>query len=1328
MATTAEPMTPGGRRAGLAGRLIRELASCTTEADIVQVLYADLHPEFGYDVIVLQVLEREGRLHEVPIDHGVLQDVRRLRLADSHFRPYYERPRTVVTVATPATAYTRGRGPGLAKRPQAYIWVPLTHRGQVVASVSYQLYASREVAAEEVALLERVHESLGVVVSDAYLNELTRNQSISLSALNAIARALSSTHDEEEVAAALRAALMPLLRVDRLELVVPGPHRRRLRVLQAGGSDQPVRSEITGEAHRLRTAREVLASGKPQLRRGAPAEAELRSGVWVPVVEGEQVRAVLSLQARQPEAYEQSTVTFLEQVADSVSLALRNAWSYEALEAQRRHLEVVNAVVRRLASSLDRWSIVRTLRRELSPHFAFDLLSLSTVRDSPEGPLLEGYVWDAGQERQLAAAPLDDSEPSREAYARGTPVVLRPDRRRPSAQGWVVTVTGVGRRRRVAARSTVSVPVRRGADTVAVLTLQSARAEAFDDWHVRLLEDVGGHVSLALATADQFDATQVERRRLEALHVLEMGVAGAGDERQIADAVFEASGSFLETSQMLLVFLDAQGRLTGYRSEYGAATETLPPKPVETTKYFRRVLDERATVVEAPPPGIAKEAPSTMWSSADERSPAQVLWVPLGHGDRVIGALSAQRYEDVRFSADEIRLLESAAPVVGIALRTVRLNRANERALAHSVRIQEMAALAGSDLGGVVASIADQAHAMLEARGTACWAFDDELRVSAEAATGDRAAARILSWSNRVLRDKGLREAVSGVRGRVAWTLVPLWYAHRLVGALGSVHRAGTLEEPVAAPLDFVRHAAIAIENARLAAETRGRIHTLEAVAAFADLDIIDAKRTRVEMCRLVERALEASHGALWLLEGEDLVSSLGPGDEAWVLPGAALPSGLLRGGARAQRLRRSWPQRPGAPDSRDVFAQPVTLEGRAVGVLTADASTTSPTETRRLMSVLAGQAALVLARMHLVAELDRQARQLNAIVSHAPVGVVLEDADGRVVYANPVVERLYGVRAASLAGAPAGWLLQQAGATVMVDPEAEPGAATELRLGGRDTVVRVRRVDIPGSHEQPASVLTLHEDVTQERAVREAKDLMLRAIGHEVRSPAAAMRSTIAGLVQWADVMTPEQRHALIEEAYEQSDRLLHLVESQLTIAKLETGRFEADPIAVSLRRVFEQVQSVLWSRYGRRVEVVDMELPDDLPDAHCEPSHVEQVLTNLVGNALEYTHASRIEVSAAAAGGMLEVTVEDNGEGLPTDRVATLFEKTHPAGRNRARGGLGLGLYLCRLVVERSFGGRIWLDRTAPTGTAFKFTLPSEEPRRTRRRPISRAVTVVR
>ena len=134
-----------------------------------------------------------------------------------------------------------------------------------------------------------------------------------------------------------------------------------------------------------------------------------------------------------------------------------------------------------------------------------------------------------------------------------------------------------------------------------------------------------------------------------------------------------------------------------------------------------------------------------------------------------------------------------------------------------------------------------------------------------------------------------------------------------------------------------------------------------------------------------------------------------------------------------------------------------------------------------------------------------------------------------------------------------------------------------------------------------------------------------------------------------------------------------------------------------------------VLLHRYQERSAAVQVSLPPGLTPAHCEPTHLGQVLTNLIGNALEYTEGPvRVEARQMNRG-WLEITVADHGQGLPPASVESLFEKTGPAGRNRSQGGLGLGLYLCRLVVERSFGGRIWVASSDRSGTTFKFTVPA-------------------
>src|ERR1700745_3196123 len=185
----------------------------------------------------------------------------------------------------------------------------------------------------------------------------------------------------------------------------------------------------------------------------------------------------------------------------------------------------------------------------------------------------------------------------------------------------------------------------------------------------------------------------------------------------------------------------------------------------------------------------------------------------------------------------------------------------------------------------------------------------------------------------------------------------------------------------------------------------------------------------------------------------------------------------------------------------------------------------------------------------------------------------------------------------------------------------------------------------------------------------------MLRAIGHEVRSPAAAMKNTLAGIMQWEDTIDASGRRSLLQEAYESSDRLLSLVESQLIIAKLETKHFEPVPEPVDLASALVGVINVLAHRYAERTEAVQINLPEGLPQAFCEPAHLGQVLTNLIGNALEYT-ARQVQVEARQVQrGWLEITVADNGQGLPAATLETVVGKEGAArgepiaGRPRAR-----------------------------------------------------------
>ncbi len=1280
---------------------------------MVQVLYRGLHPLFGYDVINLHVLEREGWYHSLAIDSGVLQDVRRRPLRDSVFAKQYANPRTEVIPLDPKRQ-EMGKGPGVGRETKFAIWVPIEHQGELIGSAIYQSYRGRKVPPTETAFLDEVHRRLGVLLANAYLNELTRNQARRLEALNSIARAMASTLDEASVLNALHSTLSQLLPVDVLHMAAMEPEQPdKVRMLNVESDSAPTSRWVAMRSSQAAPVRAIVRDPKPLLTH------EPSSALWVPIKESGVVRGALGIKTKRSYAYEWSTAAFLELVADEVTLALRNARSYAALEGQRRRLEVVNSIGRRLASSLDRWSIMRTLREELTSFLDFDGFILATITQSKDGPVAEGYQYVAGVEEVVPPVQLAVTGPSREAYETGQPVLVRssPYVRAFSRKGLERERWNVGRGAavfpsgppgdpRLISRSFVWVPVLSGDRITAMLSLQSYRESAFDEWHVKLLQDVAAHVSLALANADHFAEAQAERARLEALHVLEMGVAGALDESQIADAVFGAVSDYTEATHVVLAYLDVAGNVVGFTGERGGATGVLGPVPLSGAPFFRRLMESEADVIDSADP-VDEDLVVLIGDDLFATKPSEVVWVRIIQGERVIAGISAMRDDGGRFLPIQLKLLENAAPVVGIALRTMRLHHANELALAQSVRIQELAALAGHELMSVVSNIADQARTMLESAGVATWAFDTEGRISAMRASGDPAAEAVLAWAGLNSEDSW-REAptgfLAGSADGQAWSLIPLWYGDRLVGAIGSVHAATHMAEPPPA-LDFARHAAVAIENSRLVAETRGRIRTLEAVAAFTELTPTEPDRSRSEMGRLVGRALANSQGELWLLEDGHLVRRSPDGEVAPRVP-VDEPGQLLRAltSATGSRRMRALLDLLGA--SPDAFGLPIQVEGRLVGLLVAR-MTAGASETRRLATVLAGQASVLIGQLELVDALERERQMMNAILRHSPVGVMLEDAAGRIVYANPEVEAIYQLQASEMPGQRLSEIYAAAGA-VRGDEDLADGTL-ELRMGDPVRIVHVRRVVIPGLEGEPAGILTLHEDVTAQRLALEAKDLMLRAIGHEVRSPAAAMKNTLAGIMQWDTTIDASGRRELLQEAYESSDRLLSLVESQLIIAKLETRHFEPSPEPVDIASALEGVMGVVRHRYAERAEAVEINLREGLPPAFCEPAHLAQVLTNLIGNALEYTSGAVSVQARAASRGWLELTVADHGPGLPPGSLEGLFEKTGPAGRNRSQGGLGLGLYLCRLVVERSFGGRIWVASSDRGGTTFKFTVPA-------------------
>jgi K+-sensing histidine kinase KdpD len=224
-------------------------------------------------------------------------------------------------------------------------------------------------------------------------------------------------------------------------------------------------------------------------------------------------------------------------------------------------------------------------------------------------------------------------------------------------------------------------------------------------------------------------------------------------------------------------------------------------------------------------------------------------------------------------------------------------------------------------------------------------------------------------------------------------------------------------------------------------------------------------------------------------------------------------------------------------------------------------------------------------------------------------------------------------------------------------------------------------------------------------------RNALLSSVSHDLRTPLAVVTGATSALLAEHAPKDEESRRVLVETAHREAQRLNHLVFNLLDMARLEAGALKIRKEPQPLEEVIGSALHHLEDRLrGREVET---NVPDDLPLVAFDSVLIEQVLINLLENALKYTPAaSPIDISASLRNGEVETEVADRGPGVARPDAERVFEKFYRA--RAGEGGVGLGLTICRGIVS-AHGGRIWVDTREGGGASFRFTLPVEhDPKR--------------
>jgi len=621
--------------------------------------------------------------------------------------------------------------------------------------------------------------------------------------------------------------------------------------------------------------------------------------------------------------------------------------------------------------------------------------------------------------------------------------------------------------------------------------------------------------------------------------------------------------------------------------------------------------------------------------------------------------------------------------------------------------------------------------------------------------------------SQNILDD--LRQFLDLLPRELTAVLLPLRIGNQIIGVLELLNlgQHPALHHPDLQVLQaFANLAAGAIKNAQLHAQMQAQQRRLEALGAIstvvstaADLDELMSNVLDVTL-----NVVNTPAGALLLLDPARALLTVGAYRD---LPARFIESQRSIPVADApceEAVRYGQPiRRPLIAESGEellIEAQlsscvylPLLAGGTVVGVISiyGDAALYERVDIPSLMT-MGNSIGFAIANVLLYEDSQVERRKLRAVIDGIAEGVVLCDAQGRLLLANETARALLSLESIPYQQP----LSEMPDFYAIRDLEGEALPVERLPLAralsgevfhdyrvllrgasGQDSVMSFSGAPVHDDQDSVEGAVVVFRDVTTSQKLERAKDDFLAVAAHELRSPLAAVRGYTDLLVRReqrrGEEDSPELRGLNI--LAQQVTHMLRMVDNLLDVSRLDAGQFNLQLQRINLVTLTEQVIEQQRPAAGDRDLVLETDRDDVM--AVCDPLRIRQVITNLVGNAIRYSPqatavsvglslewVSRLAARHPAYAGrnaparqalsdgdelMAVIQVRDQGAGISAEQAARLF-KRYARGQERHGEGLGLGLYLSREFVTRH-GGEIWVESQDSQGSAFYVALPLEQ-----------------
>lgn len=357
-------------------------------------------------------------------------------------------------------------------------------------------------------------------------------------------------------------------------------------------------------------------------------------------------------------------------------------------------------------------------------------------------------------------------------------------------------------------------------------------------------------------------------------------------------------------------------------------------------------------------------------------------------------------------------------------------------------------------------------------------------------------------------------------------------------------------------------------------------------------------------------------------------------------------------------------------------------------------------------------------------ADLSEANKKLSGIINYCADGIIIVDGEGNILQVNPACENMVGLSESSLCKKK---IQEIAYSNVKEFNSAKDNKSGEIfglsdenseillrdyfvvnSLSGIHTPVEMSFAAISSDDDKNDKFVGVIRDVSVQKETEKLRDDFIATLTHDMRTPLLAAIQTLKFFLEGAIGELDDKQKVLLSTMLQSNEDLLGLVNALLEVYRFESGKLTLCKTAFSVKDLVEQCYSELKPLAEKKnIDFsVSFELEDNL-HILADRAEIKRVITNLCGNALNYTNKNGIvKVLAKAQCGDFIFSVTDNGNGIPQSDIPNLFKRFSQGTARKRSTGTGLGLYLSRQIIE-AHNGKIWVDSKVDKGSEFSFLL---------------------